>query len=224
MGFPEDRLNLCVPRSVLVTNNYIIVKLKQGVGMIIYATKQTFERYKLKYPSELTPPLDTVVQSIIGKESDDELLQWGAKLFYFDKRKCIQLVNFASKFTLFLCDIKVADLENIGDILAGYLLTLYKNDDKMCECLKRLFSQAPVCCFEKLTNKSIISTLNHTQSDFAMDGYLFYDYIENGILRTVEINRRVNFDWIFTKKVEGKTEYFMPGEKFRELVLSRYNS
>jgi len=73
--------------------------------MIIYATKLTFERYKLKLPAELTPPIDRIAQAVIEKESGDKLLEWGAKLFYFDKRKCIQVVNFASKFTLFLIDM-----------------------------------------------------------------------------------------------------------------------
>ncbi len=81
--------------------------------MIIYATKLTFERYKLKPPAELKPPLNMVARTVIENESGDKLLEWGAKLFYFDKRKCIQVVNFASKFTLFLIDVKIADLENM---------------------------------------------------------------------------------------------------------------
>lgn len=37
--------------------------------MIIYATKQTFERYKLKLPAELTPPLNMIVQTVIEEEA-----------------------------------------------------------------------------------------------------------------------------------------------------------
>ena len=96
--------------------------------MIIYATKQTFERYKLKLPSELSHPINMIAQTVIENESGDKLLEWGAKLFYFDRRKCIQVVNFASKFTLFLIDVRVADLENVGDMIAHYLLELYKED------------------------------------------------------------------------------------------------
>ena len=99
--------------------------------MIIYATKQTFERYKLKLPQELSSPLNQIAEAVIENESGDKLLEWGAKLFYFDKRKCIQVVNFASKLTLFLVDVKVADLENVGDMMAHYLLELYKTDKHM---------------------------------------------------------------------------------------------
>lgn len=190
--------------------------------MIIYATKLTFERYKLKLPADLAPPINRIAQAVIENESGDRLLEWGAKLFYFDRRKCIQAVNFASKLTLFLIDIKAADLVNIGNLVAHYLLELYKNDRQMTKALEKLFEENPVTCFAKLTDKSAIATLNTTQLGFAADGYRFYDYIRDNILHTLEINHDVNFDWMFTMKNSGKTDYFLAGEKFRELVLGRY--
>lgn len=190
--------------------------------MIIYATKQTVERYKLKMPAELTPPMNTLAQAVVDKESGDKLLEWGAKLFYFDKRKSIQFVNFASKLTIFLIDIKVGDLQDIGDRLAHYLMELYKNDKQMKKALERFFEDAPVTCFAKLTDKSAIATLNTTQSRFAEDGYRFYNYIRDGILHTLEINHDVNFKWLFTMKADKNADYFYAGEKFRELLLTRY--
>ena len=68
--------------------------------MIIYATKQTRERYNLPKIENMPNDLKIFNQTIIEKESGNELLEWGAKLFYFDSKKCLQLVNFASKFTL----------------------------------------------------------------------------------------------------------------------------
>lgn len=190
--------------------------------MIIYATKQTLARYKLKLPKELTPPISQIAEAVIENESGNKILEWGAKLFYFDRRKCIQVVNFASKLTLFLVDVKVADLENIGDMMARYLLELYKTDKQMTEALKKMFEKNPITCFERLTDKSAIATLNTTQSRFADDGYRFYEFIRDGILHTLEINHTVNFNWLFTMKINGKTEYIYAGEKFREIVIERY--
>lgn len=190
--------------------------------MIIYATKKTLERYNLKLPSQLNPSLRMLTESAIRAESGDGLLEWGAKLFYFDRRKCIQITNFASKFTLFLCDIKVADLPDIGNLLANYLFMLYKDNVQMCKCLDRLFEESPFFCFASLTNKSIIATLNRTQLAFAWDGDRFYDYIENNVLQTYKINYDVNFNWLFTQKINGETVYFYSGERFQELVCERY--
>lgn len=42
----------------------------------------------------------------------------------------------------------------------------------------------------KITDRSIIASLNHNQFEFADNGYAFYDYIENGILKSKEINKK----------------------------------
>ena len=144
--------------------------------------------------------------------------------FILTKGKCIQVINFASKFTLFLVDVKVADLENVGDMMSHYLFELYKDDKQMNLALKKMFEKNSVTCFTKLTDKSAIATLNTTQSRFADDGYRFYEFIRDGILYTMEINHAVNFKWLFTIKIDGKTEYIYAGEKFRECVLERYGN
>lgn len=192
--------------------------------MIFYVTKQTFERYKLKMPEDMHFPANEIAKSVILREGGNRLLEWGGKLFYFDRRKCIQFVNFASKLTLFLFDIKVDDLPNIGNYMASYLFDIYSGDKKMTKSLERLFEEHPACCFSKLTDKSAIATLNRTQLSFASDGYRFYSFIENGILKSREINRIINKDWLFTQKINGETEYFYAADKFKELLTETYKN
>ena len=190
--------------------------------MIIYVTKETSDKYKLKLPKDLKPPLDELARAVIEKEAGDRLCEWGGKLFYFDRRKCIQIVNFASKFTLFLVDIKLSDLPNIGAYIAEYIFDIYSEDKEMLSALERMFEDHRYMCFSKLTDKSIISTLNSTQSRFAEDGYRFYDFISDGVLHTKDINRKINSDWLFTMTINKKTDYFYAREKFRALVLEQY--
>lgn len=190
--------------------------------MIIYVTKQTFDRFKLKMPEDLPPPMDQITQLVIADESGDRLHEWGGKLFYFDRRKCIQIVNFASKFTLFLFDIKLDDLPDVGNQIAGYLFDLYSSDRKMQKALDLMFEEHPLVCFSRIKDRSIIATLNATQTGFALDGDRFYDYIHDGILHTREINRTVNFEWFFTMKTNGKKEYCTAGDRFKELVIEKY--
>ena len=150
------------------------------------------------------------------------MFEWGAKLFYFDRRKCIQLSHFASKFTVFLCDIKKEEIKDVGHLLASYLLDIYSDDRQMTLLLERFFNENYAVMFAKLTDKSAISTLNRTQSDFAMDGYRFYRYIENGILKIRQINRDVNEHYIQTQKIDGKTYAFCAKKRFRQLLLEYY--
>jgi hypothetical protein len=161
--------------------------------------------------------------TVLQREAGDRLLEWGAKLFYFDRRKCIQVTNFASKLTFILCDIKVADLPEIGNLIALYMLDLYSNDPEMTRLLKRLFNEHPLVAFSHLKDKSAISTLNYTQRGFLQDGYRLYDYVQNGVLMTRKVNVYLNRDWRFTQKINGKTEYITTADRFEELLKARYN-
>ena len=44
--------------------------------MIIYVTKQTRERYKIKLPHEQEPPIDSYMRMLVEKEGGDEILEW----------------------------------------------------------------------------------------------------------------------------------------------------
>ena len=90
--------------------------------MIIYLTKESRERLNIPLTSEMKTDMKLLAEKVIEKESGDKLLEWGAKLFYFDRRKCLQVVNFASKLTLILIDIKVKDIADIPNIMAMCLL------------------------------------------------------------------------------------------------------
>ena len=127
--------------------------------MIIYVTKETFDKYKLNRPEDLKPPLDALARTTIEKEARDRLCEWGGKLFYFDRRKCMQIVNFASKFTLFLVDFKLSDLPNIGDYIAEYIFDIYSEDKEMLSALKRMFEEHRYMCFLSLRIKVLFPHL-----------------------------------------------------------------
>lgn len=159
--------------------------------------------------------------NVITEQKNDRLLEWGLKLFYFDNRKCVQAMNFASKLIVFLFDIEKEQIAYIGDAIVRYLLDIYENDEEMKRRLKKLFKNYPSCTFLKLEDKSIISSLNRNQLYFADDGYCFYDYIEKGILKTREINKKANWDNILSIKLNGKVEYIYPAEYFKKLLSER---
>lgn len=191
--------------------------------MIIYLTKESRERLNIPLTSEMKTDMKLLAEKIIERESGDKLLEWGAKLFYFDRRKCLQVVNFASKLTLILIDIKVKDTFDIPNFMAMYMQEIYKDDALMTKLLKRFFEENPFAAYSALKDKSIISTLNHTQNGYLEDGYRFYEFIENNTMQSKKLNYKINFDWIFTGKVDGKTDYFVSGEKFAELLKERYS-
>lgn len=192
--------------------------------MILYSTKKTIEELEIPMVDELSIFNRIIAKGVIEEQSGDELLEWGLKLFYFDGRKCVQAVNFMSKLTIFLFDIKNEEIQWIANGIAIYLNELYKDDKEMLKLLERFYTEYPCCAFARLTNKSIISTLNHNQFQFADDGYRFYEYIDKNILNTKKINNDFNWDYLITKKINGKNDYIYPAEYFRDLLIKRYKN
>ncbi len=192
--------------------------------MILYATKQTIKDLDIPMPEELSDFNNIMAKNIIKEQTDDKLLEWGLKVFYFDGRKCVQAVNFASKMAIFLFDIKNDEIQWIANGIAIYLNEIYSKDKKMLNLLERFYKEYPTCAFSRLTNKSIIASLNHNQFEFADDGYRFYDYIKNNILNSKRINNDFNWDNLTTATINGKKEYVYPAEYFRKLLIERYKN
>ena len=191
--------------------------------MIIYATKKTVDRYKLKMPEELeNAVMRHIVLDVFEKEKGDALLEWGAKIFYIDGRKCLQVCNFASKFTIVLVDIKVGDLETVGEFIAQYMMDIYADDSEMIALLERYFKESPRLCFAKLQDRRVMASLNYIQSSYLEDWYRLDIYIMDEIFQTRELNRDINKKYLFSDKIDGKKRYFLPAERFAALLKKRY--
>lgn len=189
--------------------------------MIFYATKETMLRYKLKTPDQLKEEIAPYAQAVVQSEQGNRLYEWGCKLFYFDRRKCLQVMHFETKLVIFLVDIKIKELEFAVNAVPQYLLDMYESDDIMTRALERYFKSSPFVCFDKITDRSIISSMNNVQTRWAWDGYHFYDYIKDGILHTRQINRDVN-EMPVTRKVDGKEEWFIPYDRFAETIKKQF--
>ena len=201
---------------------YEKIKEKRRLDMILYATKQTIEDLNIPMIEELSQFNKIMAQKVIEEQTNDRLLEWGLKIFYFDNRKCVQAINYASKLTIFLFDIKEEEIVYIANGIAIYLMDIYEKDKNMIKVLEKFFKDYPACTFSKITDRSIIASLNHNQFEFADNGYAFYDYIENGILKSKEINKKFNWNELTTQIINGKKDYIYPAEYFRELLLNRY--
>lgn len=191
--------------------------------MIVYATKQTVERYGIKMPEDFQDPImSKVVLDVYNGEKGNPLLEWGAKIFYFDHRKCIQICNFASKLTIVLVDIKKSDLKDVGNLIIRYLMEIYSDNEKMLSLIERYYKEHPLLCFTKLTDRRIISTMNSFQRIYLNDGYRLYKFIENNIIKTIDMNRKINSRYMVTDKIDGKTEYYYPVNRFEKLLIDYY--
>ncbi len=191
--------------------------------MIYYATKETMKIFKLKTPEDLHPSISPLVQAIKQKEVGRRIYEWGCKAFLFDGRNCLQIMHFETKLVIYLIDWKQDEIEFAADAVAEYLMDMYQEDKQMQEALKRFFASACYVVFDKLTDRSMITCMNSMLNRWAMDGYRFYDYIDNGTLYTRKINRDVN-KMPATLTVNGKKEWIIPYDYFAQTIKERFSA
>lgn len=178
--------------------------------MIFYATKETIQRFKLPVISELEPEIQTWIQ----KERDVKIFEWGCKLFYLDGRKCLLVMSYETKLPIFVFDIKMKDRPYIGNAVANYLFDLYKDNKEMTKALEMYFEASSFIAFDKITNRSIISSMNRMQESFITTGYV-WDFLSDDILHARELNRKAS-EYLSRRKVDGKEEWFIPYKDFEE--------
>ena len=186
--------------------------------MILYGTKQTVERFKFVMPHS------EEALAMYNSQKGERIHEWGARLFYMSGKKCLQVVNFASKLTLFFFDLKVDDIPYLPNYFLNYLLYLYQSDEPMIAAIMRYLIETDGIVYGKITDRSIISTMNRNHLEFADEGYAFFEYIEDGILNTHAINYRMNWKWLLSIKRPDKKQpdYIYPAEEFRSLIMARY--
>lgn len=119
-------------------------------------------------------------------------------------------------------DIKNNEIQWIANGIAIYLKDIYSKDLEMQKLLDKFFGEYPASTFSKLTNRSIIASLNHNQSIYADNGYRFYKYIQGNVLNSKRINKDFNWKNLTTVMVNGKKDYEYPAEIFRKLLVDRY--
>lgn len=192
--------------------------------MIVYATHTMMQAYRLNPPEQLQPSLLPFAMSVIQRERGDPMRAWGASLFLFRHRPCIQLMHFPSKLTLYLFDVSSGDLKHLNYTLSRLLLCLYRQDGKMTEAIEHMFSADRHVVFAPLKNKVVQATLNRTHWQFAALGDRFAQYFDcDHVIHATQINHDVNFEFDFNAGSPNAAPYHS-AEHFRAMVLQHYGA
>jgi hypothetical protein len=172
-----------------------------GIAMIIYGTKETRKVYHMPLPDQIVSPLlRLAIANTKQKEAGDRLFEWGAKVFYFEGSRCLQLCNFASKFTIVMALVTDDMIKRLPEYIFEYLYDVYAGDPQMKKLIDRYLADNTIMFFDKLTDRVTISSMNHFQVYFMDDGDRFYDFAEGNLIRTRALNKKVNCDYLMAKR------------------------
>ena len=187
--------------------------------MIFYATKKMLELYEIPQMGVLTPAQAENEKAVVEKEKGDDIFEWGANVFLFEGQHCIQLMNFTSKFSVFLFNIGRDALVHLQHLVAYYVTDMYKDDPEMTDVLKKYFAEGIGIAYDRLVNKSIMSSMVHVMGDDMSEGERFYRFVVAKKLQTKKVNYWINFERSFYNK---DSEAFFSGKKFKEVLLARF--
>lgn len=181
--------------------------------MVIYLTKETISRYGISLNQDLDE---------FEKIQEQNLFHWGGKIFYLGGKKCIQLLNFASKLCICLFFINKKDLADLEDLVFGYLKEIYKDDFQMTWILDDYYKDMGPRAYGPLKDRRVIASLNKNQLDL-IESRILDDYVEDYMVQTIDFNNFINTCWV-SDMVNGKREYIKPEERFAELLKEYYRN
>ena len=190
--------------------------------MIFYITKEMNDYYDLLFTPEANPEFVAIAEEFKTIEKGDELLEWGATAFYFDYRMSIQVINYATKLTLFLMYVPYDAMEDFGNFLIEHLEKLYEGDDVMLRALHNMYKESMCVVFDRLYKKSIIHSLSFVYKDFLNNGDNFINYVKDNILHSIILNKELNFKYKFNRVVNGVKEEYCSGKLFRKEIIKRF--
>lgn len=192
--------------------------------MIIYGTKETRKVYHMPLPDQIVSPLlRQTIANTKQKEAGDRLFEWGAKVFYFEGSRCLQLCNFASKFTIVMALVTDDMIKRLPEYIFEYLYDVYAGDPQTKKLIDHYLADNTIMFFDKLTDRVTISSMNYFQVYFKDDGDRFYDFAEGNLIRMRALNKKVNCDYLMGMTIDGKKTYIYLAEKFAELLKARYS-
>ncbi len=188
--------------------------------MDISVTKRTAERYNL----DSRIKLDTKITASVGNSNTNDIFSWGAKVFYIQGKKSLQIMNMASKLTFVIIDIANKDLEEINELIYAYMIELMWDDASIRDFIQQYINDdsEKKLNFYYLKERSTISSLNYTQRTLLDDPEFIYSFVKDGILNVSEMNYYLNREYLVTIPIDGKKEYYYACEYFKDLLVLKY--
>lgn len=189
--------------------------------MVFHITQGFANRFNLTMADALPAEEKVSAMHLLKIKKWDPLVAWGIKGFDFGKYKCFQMLNFATKFSLFVFNVEDGSVENLGDIIWEYMNVIYAGDEEMLAALEKYFTVNRYSVFTPLLDKPSLASLVRNEQMFTNLEKLG-KYVDGGVLQTKKLNTEYNKGYLVARIFRGKTEFIVPADRFRQLVIERF--
>ncbi|MFJ8526614.1 DUF6933 domain-containing protein [Bacillus sp. NPDC094106] len=117
---------------------------------------------------------------------------WHANLFKIGRKKCVMIMNNATRYHFVIYGVLKKDLQNLDLVFKKNLITNLLLDGVDPEIIERYLNHDSIVQYAATNNRSIISQIN--ESIFTVDHYFYYELVEKGheFIDLAEMNQNLN--------------------------------
>ena len=157
------------------------------------------------YTQNLAKQIGLGNRKIALPESSNPDALWHGNVFLHNRKKVLHLCHEASRYTIFIYDLKKKDFENLPAIINKHLYYHILQDKIPLQAAKYLLSISENFSYFKKTNRNVLGTMNNMKLIFEQKCQA-----ENSINDKL-FSHKINH-MLF--KIDG--EYIFPSEVFKE--------
>lgn len=189
--------------------------------MIFHITQGLAKKFNITMAEQLPQEERVAAMHLINTRNWDHLSAWGIKGFDFGSYRCFQMLNFTTKLGFFVFNIDSSDAAVLGHIMWEYMSMLYEGDEQMQQALERYFKLNRYSVYVPLLDKPALASLLNNERIFT-NMEKVGKYIDNGVLQTRKLNLEYNKGYLVARILGGRTEFIVPADRFRQVIMQRY--
>lgn len=188
--------------------------------MIFYGTKSLMSEMH-KDGKELSEVGKMIERATIEKEQGNPLFEWAVNTYCFGELRCTQIVNVASRLTVFVCQHAKDDVRLfVVGFLKG-LIELYGDDEEINDALLKYLKAANQLAYLPLKNRSMQAALNYVKVDIVQNGYGLEMFMINDQFNNRLLNEYVSH-YMTPVTIDNVKQYVIPKEYFKTLIMDKY--
>lgn len=117
---------------------------------------------------------------------------WHANLFKIGRKKCVMIMNNATRYHFVIYGVLKKDLQNLDLVFKKNLTTCLLLDGIEPEMIEQYLNHDSIVQYAATNNRSILSQIN--ESIFAVDHYFYYELVERQqeFIDLAEMNQNLN--------------------------------
>lgn len=190
--------------------------------MVFYSDKKTAAEMFSSFPGRSDHELDRTFGTVTQRYSYDPLFAWELEIFTVCGRKCMQVMNILTRFSLFIFDPDESKPLSFQQLMKDCLTDMFQGDPSFCRAIEKCFGASTLCIFKERTDSDASDAMREIRNHFSCDAERFAKSVKS-LHDAKELNLIVNYNLPQTLNVFGRSVTSMSGHIYHDEIINRFN-